>query len=332
MVKSLFFLLILAASVGSEVQAAPKMWNVYVADWGKDQESDLVVKNISHIKTAWMKMFNVLPDGHLDLKWKPQGPVAIVLKKIQTLKTKPSYGPLLQNYMGGGFSKPYGRHILNTADKWLPDLLESQKIWKFDALQLDVESLDPSDAELFEKASKKIATFCKEHHLNFSIALHAQTEIPSSNEGARFQRWSELKLIPAQKVLLAMDYSWPGGTPGAIAPAAWVNNLAMFAKTFFSAKDLCVTLPLYGYHWRKGELGQSALPAELKTIVLKKSSGWKLDAELAKKGTYFYQKNQESISFEDSVSISARRSDLEKLGIQDFAFWKAGGETSTIYR
>ena len=306
---------------------AKPSWSVYVADWGKTTDSAILIENMNEVDTIWMRMFMVLPNGHLNLKWTPNGPVVPIIKKLMANKKRQNFGPIIHNAIGSGFSQPFGLHILKSVDLWLPDLLLMKKKWKFNSLQIDIEELAPEDAIAYEAGVKKIAVFAIKNHLEFSIALHAQTETISKNVGARFQRWSELKLVPGKKIIMGLDYSWASGEPGPIAPTDWLQKIVAQALLFFKPQDLVVTFPLYGYHWRKGKPGESALPGEFSTQITQDKK-WK--RELIQNEPV-YRKEDEVISFEDTESILQKKDALEKLGIQSFAFWKVGGELSKLY-
>ena len=308
-------------------QAGPT-WSSYVADWGSTSDSTVLIENIQKIDTIWMRMFTVLPNGHLNLKWTPSGPVTPVMSKLAKIKKTPNFGPIIHNAVSSGFSATFGRFILKSTDTWLPDLLTLKKKWKFNSLQNDIEELSPEDAVAYEESVKKIAAFAEKNNLHFSIALHAQTETTPKNVGARFQRWSELKQIPVKKIILGLDFSWASGAPGPIAPTEWLQKVVAQALLFFKPQDLVVTLPLYGYHWRKGKPGESALPDELNAEITKDKK-WKRDTT---QNESVYRKEDEVISFENTESILQKKAVLEKLGIQSFAIWRAGGEHSELYR
>lgn len=308
-------------------QAKPT-WSAYVADWGNISDSTVLIENIQNVDTVWLRMFSVLPNGHLDTKWNPAGPVTPVLQKLMKIKNGPHFGPIIHNAGANGFSQTFGRLILKSADLWLPEILTLKKKWKFNSLQLDIEEMDPEDAILFEDTVKKVSIFAKKNNLDFSIALHAQTENIPKNVGARFQRWSELKQIPVKKIVMGLDYSWAGGEPGPIAPTEWLQKIVAHALLFFKPQDLVVTLPLYGYHWRKGKLGESALPEEFISKVTQDKK-WKRDVI---QNESVYRKEEEVISFENTESVLQKKTAIEKLGIHSFAIWRAGGELSNLYR
>jgi spore germination protein YaaH len=316
---------------GTAAQAKPH-WSVYVVDWGYPSDSVLLTQNLKSVDTVWMRMFQVLPNGHLNLKWKPEGPVVRVLEKLAKPKKlithQPDFGPILQNTGPNGFSATLGKLMLASIDTWFPDLVTLQKEWKFTSLQLDIEELLPEDAAVYESGVKKLAQLAQGANLHFVIALHAQTESPSKNQNARFQRWEELKKISVKKNLMALDYSWASGEPGPIAPLEWTERLVTRAKIFFKPQDLMVTLPVYGYHWRKGKAGEPALAEDLKKLIAAEPA-WKRDST---KNESVYRKDDEVISFDSTESVREKKSALQKLGIRSFGFWRVGGENESIYR
>src|SRR4029079_15730226 len=51
--------------------------------------------------------------------------------------------------------------------------------------------------------------------------------------------------------IMAYDYSYPGGTPGAIAPLPWVKQVVAYAVTVVPAGRIQLGAPLYAYDWPK---------------------------------------------------------------------------------
>jgi len=73
--------------------------------------------------------------------------------------------------------------------------------------------------------------------------------------------------VSSSVLLMAYDYSYPGGPAGAIAPLWWVNDVLSYATKSIPASKIILGLPFYGYDWHGGKTTAVSLPTVDKVIA-----------------------------------------------------------------
>jgi spore germination protein YaaH len=124
----------------------------------------------------------------------------------------------------------------------------------YDGIDLDYESMNyggtaaqkASVAKGFVALAKQLGTALDADGKLLSITVGART---ASTNWWPVHDYAGLGKVADRFRIMAYDYSYPGGTPGAIAPLPWVKQVVQYAVSVVPAKRIQLGVPLYGYDW-----------------------------------------------------------------------------------
>jgi spore germination protein YaaH len=126
----------------------------------------------------------------------------------------------------------------------------------YDGIDLDYESMNyGGTAAQKATVAKHFVTLAQE----LGAALDDAGKILSITVGPRtattnwwpVHDYAGLGKVADRFRIMAYDYSYPGGTPGAIAPLPWVRQVVQYAVGVVPANRIQLGVPLYAYDWPK---------------------------------------------------------------------------------
>ena len=126
----------------------------------------------------------------------------------------------------------------------------------YDGIDLDYESMNyGGTAAQKSTVAKHFVTLARE----LGAELDAAGKILSITVGPRtastnwwpVHDYAGLGKVADRFRIMAYDYSYPGGTPGAIAPLPWVRQVVQYAVGVVPAGRIQLGVPLYAYDWSK---------------------------------------------------------------------------------
>ena len=312
---------------------APGGLSSWATDWLSSAQVSSALQSSLEYSTLWL-WGAVYDPSHQEFSFKPGS----VLKQVQAEYMKSPNGCLglvLHNSGPGGFDPKLGTESVLAPAAALTKLKNLLVEGHFHALQIDLESLPESEASEYEGFLSRVAKTFEGSGIRLSIALHAKTSFPGDSEIARFQRWPNLAKLPFDFVVMAYDFHWATSEPGPIAPSKWVEAVAGLAQNTFGPDHVVITLPLYGYLWKKNGKkwkGEPLLAPELEKLI--NGEGWK-ETALAERaeGRSFRKGASERVFFDDATSAKLKFKRINALGLKGLALWRLGGEgTSPVSR
>ena len=139
----------------------------------------------------------------------------------------------------------------------------------------------------------------------------------------------------ADKVrVMAYDYSWSGGTAGAIAPITWVNRVMTYTKSVMPASKVQMGVPLYGYNW--GKPGTKATSVSYAGAIALRNQ-YKAPRQwnsFAQSPFFTYTdaaKVTHTVHYSDAASTLAKMNLAKSLGINGITVWAFGQEDPAMW-
>jgi len=135
--------------------------------------------------------------------------------------------------------------------------------------------------------------------------------------------------------IMTYDFHWQNGTPGAVAPQAWVDSVIAYAKTVVPAGKIDVGVPLYSYDWPadatqadKWGTAVSRTYAQTEELRVKYNATRLYSAtDAAPYFTYTATTGvKHEVWYNDQASTAAKMGLIGKYGLHGLAFWVVGGE------
>ena len=132
-----------------------------------------------------------------------------------------------------------------------------------------------------------------------------------------------------QVIVMAYDYSGPGGPPGPVAPAPWVAAALSYTIARIPVANVVLGIPAYGYDWHASATDSLSLP-EVGGLIRQfgVTPRWDAAAEVP----YFTYTGKggvgHTVYYEDSASLVAELEIAQRDGLRGISLWYVGSEDS----
>jgi spore germination protein len=197
---------------------------------------------------------------------------------------------------------------------------------KFDGVQIDFESLPPSDGTAYLEFLKELR---KQLHPSkcLSVAIPARRKRPALDA----YDYAAIAAVADRVVVMAYDQHWSTSAPGPVASLPWCREVLSYSRAMIPNEKLIMGLPLYGRAWQDDSVHRALRYSQVKEILEKsgKSPSFQRD-----KGLFF--------EYEDTVKVKVFYDDhktiLEKLrmyrsaGVRAVSFWRIGQGPEALWR
>ncbi len=210
-------------------------------------------------------------------------------------------------------------------DRHIDSLLALAKADRLDGLAVDYECLEAADRDLFSTFITRLCAKAHAQGLLVSVALHAKDSEPGVWSGAQDQDLAALGKNADIVQVMTYDYHWQTGTPGSIAPPAWIRSCVAFTASKIDPDKIELGVNVYGYSWHpqgenlswlvflKLKASEGPLVRDPETLELKLTvhggEAWMPDAFTSEK------------KFEIAKELGVRGVHLFILGEEDPAIW-----------
>ncbi len=198
-------------------------------------------------------------------------------------------------------------------------------------IDLDYESLWATDRSRFTTFVRELANKLHAKGKTLSVTVHPKTSEPGTWTGPQAQDYAAIGSYADIVRPMAYDFHWSTSTPGAIAPAWWVDQVAQFTASVIPPSKVQLGLGLYGYDW-VGTQGTGVTYAEVQALVTQNAAvrQWS-STDQAPWFTYSKDGIQHTVWYEDAQSVQAKLGSVTRYGLAGAVFWRLGGEDSAVW-
>lgn len=220
----------------------------------------------------------------------------------------------------------------------------------FDGIDLDYESIYEADGEKFFFMLEELKSRLSREDKLFSVTVLAKwddnIDYPSFPQTRRVQDYTRISEIADELRIMAYDYTFQGSSrPGAIAPASWVEEVAIYSAIKANREKVFLGIPLYAYEWEYNpEDFKNVRPIDENEIlsgttarsfgyegvlsILEKYEGENYYDTEIEENIFKYQKDSKDyvVFYHDTRSVNFRKSIAAKYGFAGVYYWRLGGE------
>lgn len=214
----------------------------------------------------------------------------------------------------------------------------------YDGIDLDYESMNYGGTAAQKAAVGKYFVMLANE---LGAKLDAAGKILSITVGARtastnwwpVHDYAGLGKVADRFRIMAYDYSYPGGTPGAIAPLPWVRQVVQYAVTVVPAGRIQLGVPLYAYDWPANAAaadgwGSATSLTYTGAEALRTSLGvarvWDATSSTPRFG-YTKDGVAHQVWYEDQQSVAEKVKLVGAYKLLGVAFWAVGSEDTRIW-
>lgn len=148
-----------------------------------------------------------------------------------------------------------------------------------------------------------------------------QVAVPGVTAGGSAYDLASIADVSNTVLVMAYDYSYPGGPAGAIAPVWWVEQVLKYTTQYVPASKILLGVPFYGYDWSGGKTRALSLPAVNSLLQAEQATAsWDAKDE-APYFTYTSNGTAHTVYFEDAQSLQAKLALVNTYHLQGISIW-----------
>lgn len=194
-----------------------------------------------------------------------------------------------------------------------------------DGIEIDYENLQARDREAFSTFLTELAGALHRRSRKLAVVVQAKTD-DRAGDGARAIDWRAAATVADGVKVMAYHFHHASGSPGPIAPPAWVDRLARFALERIPREKLAIVFTLSGFDWPPYQPGRSV--DSIAALRLAKARQVPQERDLESDSPHFSYKDdaglRHEVWFEDAESLRRKIETAASLGITELAFWRLG--------
>jgi spore germination protein YaaH len=131
--------------------------------------------------------------------------------------------------------------------------------------------------------------------------------------------------------IMAYDEHAPGTAPGAVAPYAWVEQVARYASSRMPLGKVELALPAYGYDFSAGQ-ATSLTSQQAAQLAAQRHTGPRWDAAQAEETfSYGSRRHRHTVWYENAQAEIERARLARSAGFAGVDLWYAGGEDPVVW-
>jgi spore germination protein YaaH len=239
----------------------------------------------------------------------------------------------------GGFDQSIPQQILSSSERTqaqISSLVSQCVACGYAGIDLDWESLVPSDRDLFSGFVSQLATALHARDKVLSIDVAAKTDDLGTWPTAESEDYAALGQAVDEFKIMTYDYSGSWSGPGPIAPTSWVDHVIRYAESKVPAGKIWVGVPFYGYDWN-GTKSRSATTDVDCTVARRLIQKYRPRIRRLpdKEATFTYRKAGRThvVVYQDRLSLAAKLAVLRKRHpeIAGICIWVMGGEDKRFW-
>ncbi|KPV43494.1 glycosyl hydrolase family 18 protein [Alicyclobacillus ferrooxydans] len=200
----------------------------------------------------------------------------------------------------------------------------------YDGVTLDFEAIPAADRNGYTTFIAGLASILHDHGKILNVVVPADT----STHGEPWNQGYDITRIGQSAdavIIMAYDYSYPGGPAGPIAPLPWVQQTLSYTVSRIPAQKVILGIDAYGYDWSGKHTTSFSLPT-IDSFVAAHHIQVKWDATAeAPWYTWTDAKGMNHTTYyENGQSTAAKLALAQSYGIAGVALWRAGLEDDAI--
>ncbi len=203
----------------------------------------------------------------------------------------------------------------------------------YDGINVDFESLLPTDAALYTDFATRLASRLHAQHKLITMDLAAKSQDGGSFAGV--YDYAALGEILDYAAIMAYDEHYSGGNPGPIASLGWVSSIAAYTNSRIVPAKVVWGIDLYGLDWNKTTHAQAS-PVHYNQVqnLQQQYGGQEGFADRYKSPWMTYidsDGNQHEVWYENAASINAKLDAIQQYNFSGIAMWRLGDEDPALW-
>lgn len=240
--------------------------------------------------------------------------------------------------VSNGFNKDRTRKFFTSAtaqNAFIARLLAYAKIYGFDGINVDFESVDNADAQRLTAFVKRLTAYARTMGLTMSIDVMVPT-----NWSKCYERKALSQIVDYVAVMTYDEHWRTSPKAGSTASLPWVQRGLLNTQAQVPANKLLLGIPFYTREWEETRGAGGKVSVKSKTMAMASA-----DARIQETGAtktwlggtgqnYFQYVSGDKtykVWMEDESSIKLRMDLMKKHNLAGAAFWRKGFERPEVW-
>jgi spore germination protein len=196
----------------------------------------------------------------------------------------------------------------------------------YDGINIDFEDVPEGDRDLLTQFMQLLADRLQPKGRLVTIDVPAKTSDTTIGWAGPFD-YRALGRICDLVILMAYDYHWSGGSPGAVSPLDWFEDVIMYSSIAIPTNKLVIGIPFYGYDWPSGGTASGVSFQQALDIATQMNKPVRF-VNGSGEYTFTYSKDgvNHEVWFQGAKSTELRLQVMQKYGLDQVAAWCIGQE------
>jgi spore germination protein YaaH len=214
----------------------------------------------------------------------------------------------------------------------IDDLVFQAQVQGYQGWDIDWEELYPGDKPGFSDFVRMFSEKLHSKKLILSVTLQAKKGASTDAPSTQAQDWTELAKSADQLRIMIYDYHHSDSAPGPITPLDELQAVLAYAVNTIPKEKIFIALPTYGYDW-VAQKGDDLQYADAVNLVEAKHLKTRRDDQTGElTAAYTQNREKHTIWYQDAESTRIKIDIIRSFGINNFSFWRLGGEDPGIWQ
>lgn len=306
----------------------PKDIEVYgwTAWWDEENTFKSLVIAIDYIDGFSPTLYHIEPDGSLG--------ELVVDNREELLGLAREYNFDITPVIGDDFDSErvdlllYDKQI---QDDFIKRLVEEAEKENFKGWDVNIESVDENDREVFSSFIKNLADTLHQNGLTLTVTLFARGE-EETFTGALAHDYEEVGKSADRVQLMLYGYHNDETDPGAQAPLSWYREVLGYVVRKIPREKVVIGLSTHGFDWGGKQVEALTYP-EVTGRIKKHSASFNYNWDEGSVVSIYEKDDQKhTMWFEDAQTIRDKMAiALREFNINKFIIWRIGAEDPNLW-
>lgn len=298
--------------------------STWIADWNFTQEMGYLQSHLQ-VDQALPFLFQATDTGTIEPIDTP------LFTQIKHLPVTTKIYPTIVNHLDAAIAKK----ILTSPELWketFSRLISEAKRYGFSGYDIDIENIDPSLQDEYERFLQTFYEQLTSHSLKMSVDVPVKT-IDQIAEVAEAYNWENIADSADQVRIMAYDVHSEEGDPGSLIPMKELEHSIQLAINEIPLEKIVIALPTYGYDWTDTGV-TSLLYFDIQALKEKYPDySEALDEESYSMRLLYTDEegNNHQVWYESAQTLHKKMSVAEEQGITSFSFWRLGNHDPALF-
>jgi spore germination protein len=200
----------------------------------------------------------------------------------------------------------------------------------YDGIDLDYESLEAADREAYSGFLRELSGALHAKGKLLTTSVHPKVSDAGYDERNQAQDFRAIGAATDEVRVMTYDYHWETSPPGAIAPAAWVEQVIAWTVTQIPPEKVILGAVLLGYDW-VGEQGTTVDNEMATSLAAAHHATIRRAGDRSPWFSYTDSGRRHTVWWEDAESVAVKLRLVREYGLGGVFFWRLGGEDPAVW-